>query len=231
MSLTCDEVLSRLSLDDGWDQTLEALLHRDDHRRKTPESIFGHQSDLDEQCRSTVISWLLELCSEQLCPVEVPSLAIDLMDRFLIACSHIKRSQLQLVAVVCLSLAAKMRDLKRISEDLLITYADYSVTRKEIKVRLYLHFQTDCNGPIPDMTFSFIDMTGSCLRHKYRSTLYTFQPHRHAVPNTFKVNNYPYLLCPNLPLHPFPSPSFLPGFFGSHVEMEVEIILIEYLTE
>ncbi|KAG8229778.1 hypothetical protein J437_LFUL005859 [Ladona fulva] len=91
------------------------------------------QTDILPYMRKIVTTWMLEVCEEQRCEDQVFPLSVNFLDRFLCEC-RIVRSQLQLVAAVCLLLASKTRQCHPLSVDLLCHYTDYSVTTDEIRV-------------------------------------------------------------------------------------------------
>ena len=92
------------------------------------------QNGITPEMRKTVADWMLEVVREQYSQPEVFCLAINIMDRFLCHC-QIHKSQLQLVASVCVLVASKIREPCPIPGKTLIVYTDYSITPNELKVR------------------------------------------------------------------------------------------------
>ena len=77
---------------------------------------------------------MLEVIREQFSQPEVFCLAVNIMDRFLCHC-QIHKSQLQLVASVCILIASKIREPCPIPGKTLVIYTDCSITADELKVR------------------------------------------------------------------------------------------------
>ena len=69
------------------------------------------QSDLSERMRGVLVDWLVEVHWKFKLYPETLFLTINLLDRFLSVKPNIARSQLQLVGVTCLLLAAKYEDI------------------------------------------------------------------------------------------------------------------------
>ena len=94
------------------------------------------QTGITPDMRKTVADWMLEVIREQFSQPEVFCLAVNIMDRFLCHC-QIHKSQLQLVASVCILIASKIREPCPIPGKTLIIYTDCSITANELKVRKY----------------------------------------------------------------------------------------------
>jgi len=92
------------------------------------------QSGITPEMRKTVTDWMLEVIREQYSQPEVFCLAVNIMDRFLCQC-RVDKSQLQLVASVCILVASKIREPCPIPGKSLIIYTDCSITADELKVR------------------------------------------------------------------------------------------------
>ncbi|XP_046394045.1 G1/S-specific cyclin-D2-like [Ischnura elegans] len=90
------------------------------------------QNDIFPYMRNVVSTWMLEVCEEQRCEDQVFPLSTNFLDRFLCEC-QISRSQLQMVAGVCLLLASKTRQCHPLSVELICHYTDYSVTPDELR--------------------------------------------------------------------------------------------------
>jgi len=119
------------------DRILQNLLRNEDKFLPiVPNYLVNIQENgLSPEMRKTVADWMLEVVREQYSQPEVFCLAINIMDRFLCHC-RIHKSQLQLVASVCILLASKIREPCPIPGKTLITYTDYSITADELKVSL-----------------------------------------------------------------------------------------------
>ncbi|KAF2351257.1 Cyclin N-terminal [Trinorchestia longiramus] len=93
--------------------------------------IRDNKCKLEPACRKLVATWMLEVCEEQSCEDQVFVVAVSIMDRFLNTVS-VRKTQLQLLAAVCLLLSSKLRQSHFLSVDLLAYYTDNSITREEI---------------------------------------------------------------------------------------------------
>lgn len=69
------------------------------------------QSDLSERMRGVLVDWLVEVHWKFKLYPETLFLTVNLLDRFLSVKPNIPRSQLQLVGVTCLLIAAKYEDI------------------------------------------------------------------------------------------------------------------------
>jgi len=81
----------------------------------------------------------MQVCAEQQCEDEVFSLSVNYLDRVLSALP-VRRSQLQLVAAVCMFIASKFRDTKPLSSQCLVVYTDCSITLSDLLVRRIIRF-------------------------------------------------------------------------------------------
>ena len=75
-----------------------------------------------------------QVCAEQQCEDEVFPLSVNYLDRVLSVLA-VRRSQLQLVAAVCMFLASKFKDTTPLSAQCLVVYTDCSVTLGDLLVR------------------------------------------------------------------------------------------------
>lgn len=71
------------------------------------------------------------------CEDVVLAVAMNFLDRFLV-CTDIRKCQLQLVGVVCLLIASKLRQTHNLEPNILSFFTDYSVTVQEIIVSIVL---------------------------------------------------------------------------------------------
>ncbi len=142
-------------------------------RRRRPFSPASTppQSEVRPSDRAEALSWLLDVFQEQSWPLNAFCLAVQIADRFLEACCHVRRSQLQLLAVVCACVAGKATRSPGHStwEHNLRVYTDNSVTAKEVRVResslLLLHPLCPADGSerLGASAISFFAVTdGTC---------------------------------------------------------------------
>ena len=81
------------------------------------------------------LQYFQQVCEELECEDAVFPLAVNTLDRFIQSNPDIRRAQLQLLAVVCLSLASKIRDCNTLSLNDLSHMTEYSASVNEIQVR------------------------------------------------------------------------------------------------
>ena len=77
---------------------------------------------------------VLQVCAEQQCEDEVFPLSVNYVDRVLSVLT-VRRSQLQLVAAVCMLIASKFKDTQPLSAHCLVVYTDCSITLADLLVR------------------------------------------------------------------------------------------------
>mmetsp|Transcript_13053 Transcript_13053/g.40211 ORF Transcript_13053/g.40211 Transcript_13053/m.40211 type:complete len:318 (+) Transcript_13053:142-1095(+) len=93
---------------------------------------FTHvQTDVTDNMRSILVDWLVEVCEEFKLNQETLHLAVNYLDRFL-QVQPIRRSQVQLVGVSCLLLAAKFEEMYPPDVDELVHMTDHTYTRAEL---------------------------------------------------------------------------------------------------
>ena len=85
--------------------------------------------------RKIVCDWMLEVTEELRCQPEVFSLSVRYLDRVL-SRLQVAKGHFQLLACVCIFLASKFKESSPIGADKLVVYTDFSITVKEIMVRV-----------------------------------------------------------------------------------------------
>ncbi|XP_054262873.1 G1/S-specific cyclin-D3-like [Macrosteles quadrilineatus] len=98
--------------------------------------------------RKVVATWMMEVCEEERCESQVFSIAVNLLDRFLCEV-RVDKTQLQMVACVCLLVASKVRQCHALSVHKLEHYTDYSVSSDQIRqfeVVLLAHLRWDLSA-------------------------------------------------------------------------------------
>lgn len=123
------------------DRILQNLLRNEDKFLPVVPDYLSNvqQGGITADMRKTVTDWMLEVIREQYSQPEVFCLAVNIMDRFLCHC-QIHKTQLQLVASVCILVASKIREPCPIPGKTLIIYTDCSITADELKVRALRSF-------------------------------------------------------------------------------------------
>jgi len=82
-----------------------------------------------------VLPWSgIQVCAEQQCEDEVFPLSVNYLDRVLSVLA-VRRSQLQLLAAVCMFIASKFKDTTPLSSHCLVVYTDCSITVGDLLVR------------------------------------------------------------------------------------------------
>jgi len=84
------------------------------------------------------VSVCLQVCAEQQCEDEVFPLSVNYVDRVL-SVLPVRRSQLQLLAAVCMFVASKFKDTQPLSTHCLVVYTDCSITAADLLVRRLSH--------------------------------------------------------------------------------------------
>lgn len=76
------------------------------------------------------------MLEEQKCEEEVFCLSVNYLDRVLSLLSSVRKTDLQLVAAVCMFVASKLTDTVALAADRLVMYTDYSITVHQILVSI-----------------------------------------------------------------------------------------------
>lgn len=71
-------------------------------------SMFGNHSGLQPRMRAILLDWLIEVCEVYKLHRETYYLTVDYLDRYLTAKKNVSKSQLQLIGITCLFVAAKV---------------------------------------------------------------------------------------------------------------------------
>ena len=106
------------------------------------------------QMRKEVAEWMLEIAEAEHAQPEVFCLAMNYLDRFLSECP-IKRSQLQLLAAVCLLVAWKVREHEPLHAQRLVEYSDFNLTLRDIMVSKQRTYREDQLDFTPEMIYAF----------------------------------------------------------------------------
>jgi hypothetical protein len=103
------------------------------------KNTHNNRHCLDASMRSTLTTWMLEVCEEEQCTNDVFSLAVNIFDRFM--CSLLSQSQmnvekyhLQLFGITCLFIASKLKasSTSTLTSLKLVDYTAHSVTLSEL---------------------------------------------------------------------------------------------------
>jgi len=114
------------------DRVLRTLLKKETRYLPRVANFFAQvQTEVKAQMRKEVAEWMLEIAEAEHAQPEVFCLAMNYLDRFLSECP-IKRSQLQLLAAVCLLVAWKVREHEPLHAQRLVEYSDFNLTLRDI---------------------------------------------------------------------------------------------------
>jgi len=80
-----------------------------------------------------------QVLEEQKCEEDVFCLAVNYLDRVL-SMLPVRKTQLQLIASVCMFLASKFSDTVALAAERLVMYTDYSTTIDQLLVSCTSHF-------------------------------------------------------------------------------------------
>ncbi|XP_040569247.1 G1/S-specific cyclin-D2 [Lepeophtheirus salmonis] len=166
------------SLSNLWTRELE------DRAEEVRLCLSGHWNRLDQpeishDDRTSLLQWIHDLCLKERdesldTRYKIPVMAVDILDKFLNVC-RIKKSQLQLTGVVCVSLASKIiPGVRLIPLSNLIGATDDSIKGNEVKawellVLSKLNWNLECVIPqdyfenIPSGTINETILTNASL--------------------------------------------------------------------
>ncbi|XP_014256434.1 G1/S-specific cyclin-E1-like [Cimex lectularius] len=118
-----------LSYLDFWSSYCDDSRSATNIRLPTP---FVNHPNLQPRMRSVLLEWLIEVCDVYKLHRETYYLALDYLDRFLSITKNRQKTQLQLIGVTCLLIAAKYEEIfpPKVSEFAYIT--DGACTEEEI---------------------------------------------------------------------------------------------------
>ncbi|XP_051932654.1 G1/S-specific cyclin-D3 isoform X1 [Hippocampus zosterae] len=110
-------------------QSLRAL--EEGTSRRVSSHLPGIQQNIQALKRKTVIIWMFQVCEEQKCEEEVFPLAVHYLDSYL-SRHAVRDSMLQLLGVVAMLLASKMREMVPLTASKLCIYTNFSISLTEI---------------------------------------------------------------------------------------------------
>lgn len=133
-------------------EIVEMFYRREQHHPRDP-NYMANQPEVNEKMRTILIDWLVDVCLKFKLHQETFFLCVDLVDRYL-AVARVSRSQLQLVGVTCMLLAAKYEEIwpPEMSECVHVaanTYTADEILRMERQVAGALSFKFTTPTPFP----------------------------------------------------------------------------------
>ena len=118
-----------------FNSTISSLLQVEDSYTLTFD-YFKVVKSIDTEMRSTLLTWMLEVCEEEKCTNDIFSLSVNLFDRFMASSSssssiYIDKSHLQLIGITCLLIASKVKT-SSLNSIKLIEYTAHTFTLDEL---------------------------------------------------------------------------------------------------
>ena len=148
---------------------VEMFYRREQHHPRDP-NYMANQPEVNEKMRTILIDWLVDVCLKFKLHQETFFLCVDLVDRYL-AIARVSRSQLQLVGVTCMLLAAKYEEIwpPEMSECVHVaanTYTADEILRMERQIAGALCFKFTTPTPFP-LLLRLLEVTNadSVTRH------------------------------------------------------------------
>ncbi|XP_039276323.1 G1/S-specific cyclin-E1 [Nilaparvata lugens] len=129
------------------DELWEAMIRKDETSiNNRNEDMFINHPSITPRMRSVLFDWIMEVCEVYKLHRESYYLSMDYVDRYLSLKSGISKSQLQLIGVTCLFIAAKMEEIypPKIVEFAYVTDGacnDEDILQQEIVILKTLNFE------------------------------------------------------------------------------------------
>lgn len=130
MSCTCKSIDHKLVKDDLILQNMLEL----EECYLIQNTYFS--SEITSEMRSTLATWMLEVCEEEKLTNEIFYLSMNLFDRFMCSMKNSSfqpdKTHLQLFGVTCMFIASKVRSSEQLNAFKLIEYTDNSIRLEEL---------------------------------------------------------------------------------------------------
>ena len=110
-----------------------ANLRKSEKAKHSPElsNYMEHQYDLQPQMRAILVDWLVEVSEEYRLSSETLFLTVNYIDRYLDR-AHVPKSQLQLVGITCMLIAAKYEEIYAPQVEDFCFITDNTYSRQEV---------------------------------------------------------------------------------------------------
>ncbi|PRP88577.1 hypothetical protein PROFUN_02988 [Planoprotostelium fungivorum] len=136
-----------------YSQIIFDILYTQEEEQLAHDNFMKHQKEMTHYHRRVIVDWLADVCNEFQCVNETFFLSVKLLDRYLTLNRDVEKNDFQLVAVTCLSLAAKFEQglspsVAQLEEICDGAYAPEVIVDMEVSLLALLDFQVSLVHPM-----------------------------------------------------------------------------------